>query len=277
MLRTLVLLLVIVNAAFFAWTQGWLKGVVDLQPDSQHEPQRLSRQVNADQIVVVSASTSQPASTEPTATSPFADASASEAASDPMAMPDEATEAGDAASAAFGRDARMSDTLSTTPGTSRTTAAAEATQCLEAGPFTQAELGPVEASLKPVVPPGSWASKAVSIQGLWLVYMGPYADAGMLQRKQAELRHIKGLDFEEVRTPTSLALGISLGRYNRLAEAEAGLTKLRNRGIRTARIVNVRPPMELKLVRIEQASASTRSTLESIKLPEGKNFVACRP
>ncbi len=276
MLRTLVLLLVIVNAAFFAWTQGWLKDLVDFQPDSQHEPQRMARQVNADQIVVVSAGTSAPAGDQLPATSPFADASASDAASEPVDLPEDAPDAGDAASDPFGRDARMSDTLSSPPGTARP-AVADAMQCLEAGPFTQAELGPVEASLKPVVPAGSWSTKAVSIQGLWLVYMGPYADAGMLQRKQAELRHIKGLDFEEVRTPANLALGISLGRFNRLADADAGLAKMRNRGIRTARIVNVRPPMELKLVRIEQASASTRNTLESIKLPEGKNFVACRP
>jgi hypothetical protein len=271
MLRSLVLLLMIVNAAFFAWTKGWLKNVVDIQPDAQHEPQRMGKQVHPELIMVTPPASLAPSEAGQVATSPLAEAdSASDAASGASSPSDDADDA-------FARDARMSDTLSAPPANGRASSQAEATQCLEAGPFTQAELGPVEASLRPVVPAGSWTTKAVTIQGLWLVYMGPYADATMLQRKQAELRHIKGLDFEEVRTPASLAQGLSLGRYTRQTEAEARLTTLRNRGIRTARVVTVRPPVEVKVVRLDQASTSTRNTLESIKLPDGKAFVACRP
>jgi hypothetical protein len=276
MLRSLVLLLMIVNAAFFGWSKGWLKGIIDIQPDSQHEPQRLGKQIHAEQIMVTVANANgKPGSGHP-ATSPLADGEDAEEPAQGASAPDGS---GDGASSPFGRDARMSDTLSTTPpaASGRSSPQAEAAQCLEAGPFTQAELSAVEPTLRPILPAGSWSTKAVTIQGLWLVYMGPYADPNMLQRKQAELRHIKGLDFEEVRTPASLAQGISLGRYNRLPDAEAGLTALRNRGIRTAHVVNVRPNMEVKIIRVDQATTSTRNTLESIKLPEGKSFVACRP
>ncbi|MEY4766425.1 MAG: hypothetical protein RI907_3098, partial [Pseudomonadota bacterium] len=55
MLRSLVLILILVNAAFWAWTQGWLDAVVGtaVRPDSQHEPQRLAKQLHADQVAIV--------------------------------------------------------------------------------------------------------------------------------------------------------------------------------------------------------------------------------
>ena len=53
MLRTIVLLLLLANLLFFAWTRGWLEGVAGLRPHADREPQRLSRQVNPERIVVL--------------------------------------------------------------------------------------------------------------------------------------------------------------------------------------------------------------------------------
>ena len=36
MLRGLVLLLLVANLGFFAWTQGWLDGVVGMRPGGEH-------------------------------------------------------------------------------------------------------------------------------------------------------------------------------------------------------------------------------------------------
>jgi hypothetical protein len=265
MLRSLVLILLLVNAAFFAWSHGWLNKVIGVQPDAQHEPQRMGLQVQADKIVVIA-----PVAATAEASGQAAAAAASQAASEAS------SDHGDAGAAP--NEAGASGPSSPAAEPSGAQAAAEGNgACVEAGPFSTNEYAAVENTLKAVLPAGSWAGQAVAIQGLWLVYMGPYPDQDLFAHKQSELRHIKGLNFEEVRTPASLAQGLSLGRYNRQAEAEAALTTLRNRGIRTARVVNVRPDMEVQVVRIAHTNQRIQLTLSNLKLPQGKGFSACRP
>jgi hypothetical protein len=239
MLRSLVLILLLVNAGFFAWSQGWLNRIVGVQPGSQHEPQRLSQQVAPDKLALVNTPR------------PQADRAASEA-TDPAS----ATAAAPSASAAI--------------------ASRENTLCLEAGPFNAAELPLAEGMVRPLVPAGGWQADTVAVQGLWMVYMGPYADAEMLARKQAELKRLKGLNFEEVKTPTAYALGFSLGRHSTQAEAESALATFRLRGIRTARVVTLRAPMELQVLRVPQANERVQVALAGAKLPQGKAFTACR-
>ncbi|MEJ6005959.1 hypothetical protein WG899_10405 [Paucibacter sp. AS339] len=53
MLRALVLLLLLLNALFFSWTQGWLDGVVGIKAGGQHEPERLTQQVHPERIVLL--------------------------------------------------------------------------------------------------------------------------------------------------------------------------------------------------------------------------------
>ncbi len=50
MLRTLVLALLLANAAFFAWTQGWLDGVTGVTAHADREPQRLGQQVRPETV-----------------------------------------------------------------------------------------------------------------------------------------------------------------------------------------------------------------------------------
>jgi hypothetical protein len=259
MLRSLVLILIVVNAAFFAWSRGWLNQVIGVQPDAQHEPQRMNLQAHADKIVVVPPAA--PNDAPPPAPAPANASAASE--------PDVGASGSAPASEPAGTGASAV--------TASTSNAQDDAQCLEAGPFSSSEYAQVEAAMRPVMPAKSWASQSVAIQGLWLVYMGPYADADMLERKQNELRHIKGLNFEEVRTPANLAQGLSLGRYTRQEDADVALNSLRNRGIRTARIVNVRPVMEVQIIRVASATMPMQVSLANLKLPQGKGFAACRP
>lgn len=265
MLRSLVLILLIVNAAFFAWSQGWLNQLVGVQPNAQHEPERLNKQIHADKIVVLAAGAS---------------ANDKGRHASPAAAPDAASAAASAPAAASAASASVeAASASAAPSNAAlaTAASNKDMKCVEAGPFSTSEYASVEANVRAKLPPGSWNSRTVAIQGLWLVYMGPYADADMLERKQAELRRIKGLNFEEVRTPANLAQGISLGRYTRLEDAEVGLNAMRNRGIRTARIVNLRPSMEVQVLKVPQATVNMQVALAGMKLPQGKGFSPCRP
>jgi hypothetical protein len=265
MLRSLVLILLIVNAALFAWSQGWLNKVVGVQPDAQHEPQRMARQIHADKIVVRPPKSASPSGRTAEGQAQGTSPDEANTSSTPVATP---------ASAA----STAGSTASSGPLAAVTAASAgKDSKCVEAGPFSAAEYAGAESAVRAVLPAGSWNSHTVAIQGLWLVYMGPYRDPDMFERKQVELRRIKGLNFEEVRTPANLAPGISLGRFTRIEDAEAGLAAMRNRGIRTARIVNLRPAAEVQVLKVPQASVGMQVALAGLKLPQGKGFSACRP
>ena len=222
MLRSLVLVLLLVNAGFYAWTHGWLNSVVGVQADAQHEPQRLNQQVHPERLIV---------------------------------LPQGAASRAEAASAV---------------------AAANAPICLEAGPFDSAETAQATGSLASVLPAGSWTNNTVSLPGEYLVYMGPYPDPEMYARKIMEIKRMRSVTLEEVQSPPALARGLSLGRFNRQDEAVAALEAWKARGIRTARVVTARPPMELQMVRVPQADARTQTALGSVKLPAGKSFSVCQ-
>jgi len=49
MLRIVVLVLVLLNSAYFAWSQGWLLGL-GYGPAQQREPQRLRQQIRPEAL-----------------------------------------------------------------------------------------------------------------------------------------------------------------------------------------------------------------------------------
>lgn len=53
MLRAVVIALVLANAAFFAWTQGWLDTVVGVRSIGDREPERVLRQIRPETIRIV--------------------------------------------------------------------------------------------------------------------------------------------------------------------------------------------------------------------------------
>lgn len=255
MLRALVVVLILANMGFFAWRQGWL-GAPLSDAHAGREPQRLKAQVHPERLVV------EP---PPAASAPEAGPSAPDDASAPPA-------AGSAPSSPSDNPARPS---SSAPATASAVPVAAGPVCLEAGPFTAAEQRQVTPQLAQLAT-GSWNLQNVAVQGLWLVYMGPYGDAEALGRKQDELRRIRGLNFEEVRSPANLAMGLSLGRYNQEAQAHNALETLRQRGIRTARVVTIRPALDVAVVRVPQASLAIQRVLAGMTLPAGKGFGACK-
>ena len=65
MLRTLVIALLLANAAFFAWTQGWLDTVVGAATHAEREPQRLGQQVRPEAVRLLPAPVALAASAPP--------------------------------------------------------------------------------------------------------------------------------------------------------------------------------------------------------------------
>lgn len=235
MLKRLVLLLLLANLAFFAWTQGWLDSVVGVRPTGDREPERLARQVRPESITILS----------------------------PEAVRAAAAAAAAAASAA---------------SASTATAPSAGSACLEAGPFaTGASVSAVAVlqRLQPPLPAGSWADVRVDKPGVYIVYMGRFANRDALAKKEEELRRTR-IVFEEVREPADLQPGFSLGRYEQRALADRALDQLAQRGIRTARVVELAAPAQLHMLRVEKADKALAAQLTGLRAePLGRGFVPC--
>lgn len=228
MLRAIVLLLLVANALFFAWTQGWLEGVTGTRTHAEREPERLARQINADRVVVLSPSAAASA-TAPRAPEPPA-------------------------------------------------SAAQRSACLEAGPFaTGASVSAVAAlqALQPPLPEGSWVDVKVEKPGSWMVYMGRYPNRDALAKKEEELRRTR-VAFQEVTEPAEYTLGFSLGRFDDRSAADRALEQLGQRGVRSARVIELAAPATMHLLRVENADAALAERLSALRVPAlGRGFGAC--
>ncbi len=109
LMRLLVLILLLLNSLYFAWSQGFLADL-GLAPEQQTEPRRLQQQITPEVLRVLS--------------------------------PQEASEVGSQA-----------------PG---------APECLQAGPFTEAQSTQLRAALAASMPPGSWSLDAAKGQAAML-------------------------------------------------------------------------------------------------------------
>lgn len=228
MLRALVVLLLLANLAFFAWTQGWLTGLTGISPEGDRDPERLKRQVHPEVIRIL-----PPGSV-------------------PASAPAETTG-------------------------SAGTAAVVAAVCFESGPYSAADLPAAEGVLKAALPAGTtWAVQNGERPGVWLIYMGKYANREALDRKVAEL---KGIDVsaEPVRSSPELEPGLSLGRFDNRGQADARLAELGKRGVRTARVINITPPAPAHTLRFAQADGGLQRALAGLKgkLPGDKGFGPC--
>jgi len=200
MLRLAVIALLLANAGYYAYTQGWLRSAGLVTPE-QAEPQRLQQQIRPETLKVLRAQGATNNPTPPPA---------------PAAAP-------------------AADTAASTPAPT-TAAPADAGECLQAGVFDDkqaAALRPAAAAL----PAGSWSLEPTPITGRWMIYMGRFDDQDTLDKKRAELRARK-VDFD--RAGGTLEPGLSLGRFSTEEAAQRGLTALNAQGVRTARVIQER-------------------------------------
>lgn len=245
MLRLLVLLLVLANAGFYAWTQGWLDSVVGVRAQAEREPERLARQVRPETVRIL-----VPQAASSVAVAASASGAASSAA------------AGSAASAPVSAPTRMAGPA-----------------CIEAGPFDAATLARAEAVLKEATPPvplGSWADVRSEQGGTWILYMGKFANREAVAKKEEELKRYRSMPYEVLSGVPEHEPGISLGRYNERALADKALEQLALRGIRTARVLELAAPTPLHTLRFAQADARLVTQLVALRSDAlGQGFVPC--
>lgn len=149
MLRLVAILLVLANAGYYVWTQGWLAPLGFAAP-SPSEPQRITAQVRPESLKVEREG----------------------GAAAPTARP---------AASAGGPQAPA-------PGPAAATSASGPTACLQAGPLDEPAIDAIKATLA-TLPAASWSLESVFEPARWTVYMGKYDAAtlerkkGELQRK----------------------------------------------------------------------------------------------
>ncbi len=253
MLRLLVLLLLLANGAYFAWSKGLL-AVYGLAPASQSEPQRLEQQIRPEAIRILS--TLGAASTS-TAAAPAA--SASSPVNSPIST-DPSTTAATATSA---------------PATSTLAATANPAECLQVGLFNEEQTVVLRERLQSVLPAGSWVLESAVEPARWMVYMGKYSSAAALAKKRGELRQLR-VPFEALNNP-ALEPGLSLGTFTSQLDANAELERIAKRGVHTAKVIQQQLEVRGQKLRLPAVSASLRPQLEALK-PQlaGKSLLACQ-
>jgi hypothetical protein len=148
--------------------------------------------------------------------------------------------------------------------------------CLEAGPFNDAEVGAAQSAAQAAgLPAGSWATIRTDKPGVWIVYMGKYANREALGKKEEELNR-RHLHYEEMRDNPALAPGLALGRFDDKPAATRALEQFSQQGIRTARVVELSAPSNSHLLRIEKADPGLANQVANLKSAAlGKGFTAC--
>jgi hypothetical protein len=145
------LLLLLANAAYFAWTRGLL-AAYGFAPAAQSEPQRLTQQLRPEALRILT--------------------------------PLEARQLGGTAPAS------PVLTPSLAAPAAQTSAAAQA-ECLQVGLFNEEQTAVLRARLQSVLPSGSWVLESSVEPARWMVYMGKYSSAEAVTKKKGELRQLR--------------------------------------------------------------------------------------
>lgn len=207
MLRFFVLLLLLANGAFFAWSQGYLRAY-GYAPTAPNEPQRMGQQIKPENIQIL-----QPADMQ------------------------------------------------------RLEAKAKAEQapklCLQAGPFDEIQAVALRKALEDGLPSGAWQLDAVKQPAQWAIYVGKYASTDVQAKKRAELAAM-GLKAEPVGNP-ALAPGLTLGVFVTQAAADAGLVRLKPKGLRAVKVVQTREEGVQTWLKLPAVSEALQSKLDTIK------------
>lgn len=260
MLRVAIWVLLLANAAYFAWTQGYL-APLGLAPEEQSEPQRLQSQVRPEALRLINTPKGG-APTEPVA-----------APTPPPAAPDPVANGETTPTEATATVAEPAVAATPTLATTAPKPPSPPTACWAAYGFTQAQVDALRTALSASgLPRGGWQLNEVQLGGRWVVYMGRY-NAEQIERKKAELRGM-GVAFREVSGP--LSPGLALGTYSSEASAEQALQDVVKKGVRSARVAQERDTTSAWNLRLPEITEAQRKTVVGLGAAlAGKRLQSC--
>ena len=236
MLKFIFWSLLAVNAGLYAYGQGYLGHF----SGNEREPQRLSSQLNADKLVIIS---------EEKANSAISSNSANSANS---------------ASASAAAGAAAGAAASTVAGAK---AAPEILACVEIASFVLADARRFETVLAPLKLgdrqlrhnlPGSEVSS-------YVVYMPPQGSKEGAEKKAAELRALGVRNYFIMSDNTPMRWAISLGVFKTEAAAQNQLAALSKQGVRTAKIAPRMSGSKLLSFQFREVDPDLKVRLEQLR------------
>lgn len=274
MIRFAIVLLLLANAGYYAFSQGMLRSL-GWAPDNPSEPERVQQQVKPEALRILSAQEAkeaqQQARTVPTepapAPAPVAvttpePAAAAEASADTAAQ----TEADKVAAKSAEKPADKPSDKPEKPEKP------EKKECLVAGSFDAKQVEALRLQLAKL-PEGSWRLDSSTSAGRWMVYVGKFNSQEALDTRRDELR---ALDVSTDRARiASLEPGISLGRFSSEEAAERHLATVGKKGVSGAKVVVERPETVSYNLRLPKLDAATKKRVQSWHVMDGKELRSC--
>jgi hypothetical protein len=148
-------------------------------------------------------------------------------------------------------------------------------QCLEAGPFSPAQIAGVEQAAATAQAGLTWSRRSVELPPVWALVMGPYPNRETIDKKIEELKRTR-VTFEELTAPANFKLALSLGQFGSQPAANTALAELSTRGIKTARVAQLAPAVSQIYLRTETNDTAALSTLRNLKgEPWGAGWGGC--
>ena len=156
-------------------------------------------------------------------------------------------------------------------------------QCLETGSLSASALASAErALLAGGLAEGSWVRRNLDLPAQYAVVLGPFFSNESLRNKREEIARLR-LPLEAVNLPAASPAsaaqpGLALGRYDNRAAAESALAGYNQRGVRTARVVELRPASSETQLRLDNATAAQAQQLRALSVElAGNAFAPCAP
>ena len=243
MLRLFVLIMLVANGAYFAWSHdmlaSWGLGIA-----AQSEPQRLEQQIEPQRIQILKSADAAAASNKA--------AVASNTSASPV------TPASSSAAPALPAEVKT------------------ASMCLQAGVFNDKQSTALKQALAANLPAGTWRMDTTTLPARWIVYMGKYPDHKARDLKKSQLIKIN-VSFEAL-TELSLEPGLSLGRHDNQEAANRALNQLFKQGVRTARVLQEQPGQTGFQLVLPSVDAVLRAKLTAMQTQfAGKPLLPCQP
>jgi hypothetical protein len=148
-------------------------------------------------------------------------------------------------------------------------------ECLEVGPFDEAQSVALRRAVGAALPASAWTLVPTPVPARWIVYIGQYSSPATIENKRAELAALK-ISVEPLINP-ELELGLSLGHFETRAAAAAALEALKKRGLRKALVVQEQPELPGAVLRVRLSKDLDRARLSGLASAlAGKDWLPCR-
>lgn len=270
MLRFILLLLLVANVGYGAWSQGWLAGI-GWVPQDPAEPWRVTQQLRPEAITLGTATASaQPAPAAPPSAVAPAPTSSPAVPPPAPAQPEPAQAAQPAAPADAATALASAAATAAAQATPATVAApapaappAPPALCLQAGPFDEDQAKTLRSALRnQELPWDSYELRTQEIAGRWMVYLGKFPSQEVLVQRRNELRG-RGVDTD--RAGGALEPGLSLGRFSTEEAATRELTRILRAGVRGARVVQERAASTVYSLQLPAVTSALQPKIKALE------------